>query len=130
MTALLDASVLISLVLPAHVHHQRTRRWFGSDTDFATCPVTHGALVRMLVRQGASAKHAQEVLGLVLGHARHEQWWDDVSYVDVDLRAVTGHRQVTDAYLAALARARSARLATLDRGLVAAHPDVALLVPG
>ncbi len=46
----------------------------------------------------------------------------------VDLRSVVG-RQVTEAYLAALARARSGRLATLDRGVVAVHPDVADLVP-
>jgi len=35
---------------------------------------------------------------------------------------------VTDAYLAALARAHGGRLLTLDRGLAAAHPDVAELV--
>lgn len=40
------------------------------------------------------------------------------------MAGVVGHRQVTDAYLAQLARARSARLATLDRGLCVAHPDV------
>jgi predicted nucleic acid-binding protein len=39
-----------------------------------------------------------------------------------------GHRQVTDAYLAALARAHRGRLTTFDEGLVAAHPDVAVLV--
>ena len=47
-------------------------------------------------------------------------------FTDAD---IANHRQVTDAYLAALARARGARLATLDRGLAAAHPDVAVLVP-
>ncbi len=40
-----------------------------------------------------------------------------------------GHRQVTDAYLASLARAHSGRLATMDRGLAALHPDVTVLVP-
>jgi hypothetical protein len=39
-----------------------------------------------------------------------------------------GHRQVTDAYLAALARRRQGRLATLDKGLAALHPDVAELL--
>jgi len=42
---------------------------------------------------------------------------------------VLGHRQVTDAYLAGLARAHRGRLPTMDRGLVAVHPDVADLVP-
>jgi predicted nucleic acid-binding protein len=42
---------------------------------------------------------------------------------------VIGHRQVTDAYLAALARQRGGRLATFDAGLAQLHPDVAQLVP-
>ena len=36
---------------------------------------------------------------------------------------------MTDAYLAELTRAHSGRLATFDRGLVALHPDVTVLVP-
>ena len=37
-----------------------------------------------------------------------------------------GHRQVTDAYLAALARHHRGKLASFDRGLVALHTDVAV----
>lgn len=44
------------------------------------------------------------------------------------MTGVIGHRQVTDAYLAGLARARKGSLATFDRGRVAVHHDVALLV--
>ena len=40
-----------------------------------------------------------------------------------------GHRQVTDAYLAAPARKHGGRMATLDRGLAALHLDVADLIP-
>jgi uncharacterized protein len=47
----------------------------------------------------------------------------------VRLDGVIGHRQVTDAYLAELARRREARLATFDKGLAALHADVAELVP-
>ena len=35
-----------------------------------------------------------------------------------------GHRQVTDAYLAALARHHGGKLASFDKRLVALHPDV------
>lgn len=45
------------------------------------------------------------------------------------MAGVIGHRQVADAYLAGLARARGGRLATFDAGLAALHPDVAELVP-
>jgi hypothetical protein len=36
---------------------------------------------------------------------------------------------VTDAYLAELARARQAKLATFDQGLAKLHHDIAELVP-
>jgi uncharacterized protein len=39
---------------------------------------------------------------------------------------VLGHRQVTDAYLAALARHHHGKLATFDKGLAALHSDVAV----
>ena len=55
---------------------------------------------------------------------RHRFWADDVSYAEVNWNGVLGHRQVTDAYLASLARHHRGRLATLDRGLAALHPDV------
>jgi len=43
---------------------------------------------------------------------------------------VLGHRQVTDAYLVALARRRGpqARLATLDDGLAQLYPATATLI--
>jgi predicted nucleic acid-binding protein len=40
-----------------------------------------------------------------------------------------GHRQVTDAYLTQLARARDGRVATFDRGFAALHKDIAEIVP-
>jgi len=45
------------------------------------------------------------------------------------LAEVTGHADVTDAYLAALARQHAGRLATFDRRLARMHPDVADLIP-
>lgn len=62
--------------------------------------------------------------------ARHEVWADDEPFTDVDMRGVVGHRQVTDAYLPGLARARGGRLVTLDRALTALHPDVAVPLGG
>jgi hypothetical protein len=69
------------------------------------------------------------VLSALSSHPDHDFWSDDLSYLDVDLSRVLGHRQVTDAYLAGLARVHDARLATFDAGLAGAHPDVADLVP-
>lgn len=130
MTTLLDANVLIALVVADHVHHDAAEAWFtGSDDRFATCPITEGRLLRLLIREGQAADHAQAILAAVKGSERHEFWPDSISYDDVPLNGVLGHRQVTDSYLAQLARIQRGRLATFDQGLAKLHTDVADLLP-
>jgi toxin-antitoxin system PIN domain toxin len=126
---LLDGNVLVALVVAEHVHHAAARAWFHQAGRFATCPTVQGTLVRLLIRQGSSSTDAREALAVLTGHARHEQWLDDLSYLEIDLSRVLGHRQVTDAYLAGLARARQGRVATLDHGFAVTASDVAELVP-
>lgn len=129
MTALLDANVLIALVVDDHTHHDAAVAWFErSGTNFATCPITQGSLVRLLIRNGQAAEATRAVVAALTAHERHEFWPDDLSYDDVSLAGVIGHRQVTDAYVAQLARHRSGRLATFDKGLAALHKDVAELI--
>jgi predicted nucleic acid-binding protein len=60
---------------------------------------------------------------------RHEFWPDDIPYTAVPAQGIIGHRQLTDAYLAQLARARGTRLATFDQAMAKLHSDVAELVP-
>jgi uncharacterized protein len=129
VTVLLDANALIALTVVDHVHHDVLESWFAQRSEpFATCPLTQGALVRFLLRVGATSRDAVEVLRSLQVADAHEFWPDALGYDDIDLRGVIGHRQVTDAYLAGLARSRNGRLATLDRGLAALHDDVALLL--
>ena len=130
MTTLLDAHVLIALLVDDHVHHLAAEDWFAGFTgNFATCPITQGSLMRLLIREGEPATAAKALLTAATTHTRHEFWPDDVPYTDVPTRGVNGHRQVTDAYLAQLARAHTARLATFDQALAKLHTDVAELVP-
>ncbi|HWG12753.1 MAG TPA: TA system VapC family ribonuclease toxin [Streptosporangiaceae bacterium] len=130
MTVLLDANVLIALLVDDHVHHAAAENWFaGLKGSFATCPITQGSLMRLLIREGQPAASARVILAGTAAHPRHEFWPDDVSYADVPVKGIIGHRQVTHAYLAQLARARGARIATFDRALAALHTDVAELVP-
>ncbi len=97
MTTLLDANVLIALVVTDHVHHDVAEEWFANcDDSFATCPITEGSLLRLLIREGQSANDAQAVLDAVKGSERHAFWPDSVSYSDVPMNGVLGHRQVTD----------------------------------
>jgi hypothetical protein len=129
VTVLLDANVLIALLVEDHVHHAAAENWFaGMSSNFATCPVTQGSLLRLLIREGQPAATARAVLSQTMASPRHEFWPDDVPYTDVPVDGIIGHRQVTDAYLAQLARAHRARLATFDQAMAKLHSDVADLV--
>jgi toxin-antitoxin system PIN domain toxin len=128
---LLDGNVLVALAVADHVHHNVVIEWFERvEERFATTPITQGTLIRLLVRSGVSTQTALTVLDAITQHPRHVFWPDDRPYDAETLRGVVGHRQVTDAYLAALTRARGSRLATLDQGLAISQDDVAeLLAP-
>ncbi len=129
MTVLLDRNVLIALLVDDHVHHEAAENWFtGISGNFATCPVTQGSLMRLLIREGQSAATARALLAETAIHPRHEFWPDDVPYTDVPIQGIVGHRQVTDAYLAQLARARRATIATFDQAMAKLHSDVVELV--
>jgi uncharacterized protein len=130
VTVLLDANVFIALLVDDHIHHAAAENWFaGVQGNFATCPVTQGSLLRLLLREGQSAAAARAVLSQAAANPRHEFWPDDLAYTDVPTAGIVGHRQVTDAYLAQLARSREARLATFDQAMAKLHHDVAELVP-
>ena len=130
MTVLLDANVLIALLVEDHVHHAAAEDWFGALSEsFATCPITQGSLMRLLIREGQSAAAARAILNGTAADPRHEFWADDIPYTDVPTQGIVGHRQVTDPYLAQLARARGSRLATFDQALAKLHHDVTELVP-
>ena len=131
MTVLLDANVLIALLVEDHVHHGAAENWFvGMSGNFATCPITQGSLIRLLIREGQPAAAARAVLAGTIADPRHEFWPDNASYHDIPVAGIIGHRQVTDAYLAHLARSYSCRLATFDQALAKLHADVADLIPG
>jgi uncharacterized protein len=130
VTTLLDANVLIALLIDDHVHHEAATTWFADRMDsFATCPITQGSLVRMLLRNGQTAQTAAALLTDLAAGPEHRFWAGDLSYDAVPFDGVIGHRQVTDAYLAQLARIHDGRIATFDQGLAELHPDVAELVP-
>ena len=130
MTVLLDANVLIALIVAEHVHHDAASDWLKtSEADFATCPITQGSLVRFLLRAGQTAVAARDVVRALTAVRRHEFWSDATSFEDVEVKGVVGHRQVTDAYLAQLARSNQGQLVTLDSGLAHLHSDISILIP-
>jgi toxin-antitoxin system PIN domain toxin len=123
--ALLDINVLVALFDPDHVHHELVHDWFADHRSegWASCPITENGLIRVL----SNPRYGSPVSGLrtvrdgvrrFLESGDHEFWHDDISVCDntlFNVSAMTGHRQITDAYLLALARKRNGHLVTLDR---------------
>lgn len=107
----------------------RASTWLAGVERFAVCPVVEGALLRFVLRMGESAATATAVLSGVRAHARCDFWPDSISHLDAGLSTVQGHRQVTDSYLAGLARVHRGRLATFDQSLARRHPGETVLLP-
>lgn len=126
---LLDANALIALTLTDHEHHQRAALWAAGVDHIALCPVLEGSLVRFLIRLGQSQETARVVLDGLYSSPRCEFWPDALSYRHADLGHVVGHRQVTDAYLAALAALNNGRLATFDEALARSVPQHVVPIP-
>jgi toxin-antitoxin system PIN domain toxin len=125
---LLDVNVLIALIDPAHVQHDRAHDWFAAKGKkaWATCPLTENGVLRIVghprypTSPGTPAAVA-ELMSILLALGGHEFWPDDISLLDekrVDSTRLLDSGQVTDTYLLALARAHGGKLATFDRHLV------------
>ena len=126
---LLDANAVIALVIAEHEHHGRVTAWITQADKVALCPITEGAMVRYLIRVGETAATALQLLNTLRASPRVDFWPDSISYTEAALGHVTGHRQVTDAYLASLAASHQARLATLDVALATELGGTVDLIP-
>ena len=125
MTFLLDLNLLLALAWPSHVHHDLAHRWFESEDSpsWATCPVTQLGFIRLssnpsFTNDAVTPDAALDMLRTMTARDGHVFWPDDLDWVTSGFLAgvrISGHRQVTDAYLFSLALARSGCLATLDR---------------
>lgn len=132
-TALLDINILTALLWPAHEHHEVAHRWFGArgNNRWATCLLTQLGFVRIVSnpafsRDALSPPAAIALLSQNLDHPSHEFWTESLQLpaaikgLDSELK---GYRQLTDAYLLALASRKKGVLATFDRGLSSLASD-------
>lgn len=130
---LLDANILIALAWPAHARHKAVTSWFRGirEQGWATCPFTEAAFVRItsnprMQPHSVMPEAAILLLNTLTSQSGYEFWPDDLPLRIILERTakITGHNQITDAYLLALARLRGGRLATLDSGISALLPRV------
>ncbi|MBI4220384.1 MAG: VapC toxin family PIN domain ribonuclease, partial [Chloroflexi bacterium] len=92
---------------------------------WATCPITQLGFVRIVTnptfsRDALSTSSAVALLRENVAHPSHEFWAEDLpvpAAIEGMESGIHGYRQVTDAYLLAVASRYGGVLATFDRGL-------------
>lgn len=133
--SLLDVNVLISLLDSDHVDHDRARTWIETEADsgWASCAITQNGLVRVISQprypSPISAMRAVALLARACDTPWHEFWPCDVSLLsgdEINASRLHSHRQITDAYLLALAVKHDGRLVTFNRAVArSAVPNAA-----
>jgi hypothetical protein len=125
---LLDVNYLVALAWPNHIAHARAVSWFleNRTSPFATCPMTEAGFVRvsmnpLIVSDQTTVKAALDMLKKYRTTYRHIFWPDDLEIADAlsSFKQLSGHRQITDAYLLALAKSHNGKLVTFDGGIAA-----------
>jgi uncharacterized protein len=124
---LLDINVLIALIDPTHVQHDRAHLWFAArgQKAWATCPITENGVLRIVghpryPNSPGSPAAVAELLAAFRRLPGHAFWLDDLSLLDrehVNAARLLNSAHVTDSYLLALACAHDGQLATFDRRL-------------
>ena len=124
MRALLDVNVLIALLDAGHVHHSLAMTWLEQEIrhGWASCPITQNGCIRIMSQPAyPGALKTAAVAGRLteaIDGPDHTFWPDDVNLLGneiLDWTRVLGLRQVTDAYLLALAVRHGGRFVTFDR---------------
>jgi toxin-antitoxin system PIN domain toxin len=126
---LLDVNALIALLWEEHPFHTRCAEWFirAEKAGWATCPMTESGCVRVLCTPAFTANPPSVHSAIRLIKAatdsgsNHHFLTDDlpISAVGARWRNRLGHKQITDAYLLALAMHHNAKLVTFDRRIEA-----------
>lgn len=122
----MDINVLLALLDSDHIDHLHAREWLDENIEggWASCPITENGFVRIISQPRYPSPVAPaEAIGLLARateSAHHEFWPCGVSILDagiLDGSHLHGPRQVTDAYLLALATVNDGRFITFDRSV-------------
>lgn len=116
--------MLLGLLDAGHTKHEAAVRWLEGNIagGWASCAITEMGYVRVVSQSsyplGLSTRDAVARLDEARSAGPHEFWPCDVSLIDETVIArdrLLGAKQVTDAYLLALAVAHDGRFVTLDK---------------
>jgi toxin-antitoxin system PIN domain toxin len=130
MIHLLDVNLLIAILDPFHVHHERAHAWLGTEgsrKSWASCPLTENAFVRIVgastyPNSPGSIAATRELLARNCDQKEHHFWADAISLCQRDLWgewSTMKSSQITDVYLLALAVKNGGKLTSFDRRIPA-----------
>jgi hypothetical protein len=130
---LLDVNALIALLWEEHPFHRRCAEWFvhSAKAGWATCPITESGCVRVLCTPAFTANppSVQAAIRMIKtateSGREHRFWMDDLPLSAVGTRWQNrlGPKQITDAYLLALAIQHRGKLVTFDRRILQLAPE-------
>lgn len=124
---LLDVNVVIALIDPSHVQHDRAHEWFSNPgmANWLSCPLTQNGAVRIVSHpKYSNSQHPAVVVESVrslTSVGNHRFIPDEISLLDdanVHADKLLSSGQVTDTYLLALAAHSNTQLATFDTAIV------------
>lgn len=124
---LLDLNVLIALTEPAHADHLKAQEWFNSSgkSRLGICPLTEAGFVRVTTNPAfrpvpRSMGQAMAILRMLKDYPGYSFWGINESWVTLTApfaARISGHLQVTDAYLLGMAIRRNGVLVTFDKAI-------------
>jgi len=124
---LLDVNVLVALTSIEHPQYPNAQRWFDSlaGQEWGICPLTEAGYVRVVTNPASGPiirtfLKAAAILHDLADRPGYRYWpitesWATLTSAFSD--RITGHLQVTDAYLLGLAIKEDGVLVTFDRGI-------------
>lgn len=90
MRALLDINVIVAMMDPQHIFHDRAHEaWENLQKEgFATCPLTENGTLRILSNESYPGSENYGIIDIIErikmlnGISDHEFWPDDISILD------------------------------------------------
>ena len=124
MRALLDINVIIALLDAKHAMNGPACAWLTQHQagGWASCPITQNGVIRIMSQPSFPNHQTTAAIAARLAeacsHPSHQFWEGGISLLDsnhLDWARLLGPRQITDAYLLAVAVANDGCLVTFDR---------------
>lgn len=124
-TALLDVNMLIAFFDKEHQHRSLVKNWLGNwlkaGNKWATCPITQNGCLRILslpnYKNGFKPIEIKHHLSNAVASDNHVFIPDNISLLQDELinwQHIQGAKQLTDAYLLALAKHNQTVFVSLD----------------